>query len=101
MPYVLGVAAGNGATLAALSRRRRDRWGEVELVRLGTAGTSAPSTLRLTGGGAIAGGPGDRPGSGFLRRFGEDVPLGFAGGGFPDPGLGPRMFRLGGTRGVA
>ncbi|OLE24526.1 MAG: hypothetical protein AUG44_18815 [Actinobacteria bacterium 13_1_20CM_3_71_11] len=91
MPYVLGVAAGNGATLAALSRRRRDRWGEVELVRLGTAATSAPSTLRLTGDGAIAGGPGDRPVSGFLRRIGDDVPMVLDGWRFAAPELGAEL----------
>jgi len=91
MPYVLGVAAGNGATLAALSPRRRDRWGEVELVLLGTAATSTPSALQLTGDGAIAGGAGDRPVSGFLRRIGDDVPMVLDGWRYAAPELGAEL----------
>lgn len=75
MPYVLGVAIGNGYTVAGLSRRHREGWSPVEPAPLGTGSACAPSVLHLDVDGSALGGPGGCEVSGFLHRVGDDVPL--------------------------
>jgi molecular chaperone DnaK (HSP70) len=74
MPYVLGVAIGNGYTVAGLSRRTREGWSPVEPAT-GTGSACVPSVLHLEPDGVAVGGPGTCEVSGFARRVGDDVPL--------------------------
>jgi molecular chaperone DnaK (HSP70) len=74
MPYVLGVAIGNGYTVAGLSRRTREGWSPVEPA-MGTGSACVPSVLHLDPDGVATGGPGACEISGFAGRVGDDVPL--------------------------
>ncbi|TDV52187.1 Hsp70 family protein [Actinophytocola oryzae] len=86
MPYALGIDLGTARTVAAVSRNRRDSWGEPEVVPLDVASDlpGVASVLYLTDDDAVevgdaaersgAGAP-DRVARDFLDRIGDEVPL--------------------------